>query len=224
MIRSTIFVFFSIITANVLAQIDTLYSDQVLDSLSRQIVYRPQLPTSIINSKSGSLTFKLCVNKVGEVVFAEPIQSETTITKRRALHDALAYVKELRYEAVPSLQNVQCTKYEITIDNLLDSPTKRFKRKAPLIRKNSTATNAVSQTELTAPSTIITIKSDGSYWIRGKKVSLDRIERVIQELHKNGHFIRNLIITPDPEVARHHIDEILTMVSKYNIETILTNP
>ena len=46
--------------------------------------------------------------------------------------------------------------------------------------------NSKSSTELKAPPTNISIKRDGSYWIGGQKVSINRIEKAILELGKKG--------------------------------------
>ncbi len=80
-----------------------------------------------------------------------------------------------------------------------------------------------SSTELKAPPTNITIKRDGSYWIRGEKVSLVRIEKAVRELGKKGRPV-SMTLTPDPKVPNQYVVGIMDIAFRYGVETILTDP
>lgn len=80
-----------------------------------------------------------------------------------------------------------------------------------------------SSTELKAPPTNITIKRDGSYWIRGEKVSLLRIEKAVRELGKKGRPV-SMTLTPDPNVPNQYVVSIMDIAFRYGVETILTDP
>lgn len=80
-----------------------------------------------------------------------------------------------------------------------------------------------SSTELKAPPTNITIKRDGSYWIRGERVSLLRIEKAVRELGKKGRPV-SMTLTPDPNVPNQYVVSIMDIAFRYGVETILTDP
>ncbi len=80
-----------------------------------------------------------------------------------------------------------------------------------------------SSTELKAPPTNISIKRDGSYWIRGEKVSILRIEKAIRELGKKGRPV-SMTLSPDPQVPNQFVVAIMDIAFRYGVETILTDP
>lgn len=80
-----------------------------------------------------------------------------------------------------------------------------------------------SSTELKAPPTNITVKRDGTYWIRGEKVSINRIEKAVKELGKKGRPV-SITLTPDPRVPNQYVVAIMDISFRYNVETILTDP
>ena len=80
-----------------------------------------------------------------------------------------------------------------------------------------------STTELKAPPTNISIKRDGSYWIRGERVSINRIEKAIRELGKKGRPV-SMTLSPDPRVPNQYVVSIMDIAFRYGVETILTDP
>lgn len=80
-----------------------------------------------------------------------------------------------------------------------------------------------STTELKAPPTNITIKRDGTYWIRGEKVSIVRIEKAVRELGRKGRPV-SMTLTPDPNVPNQYVVAIMDIAFRYGVETILTDP
>ncbi len=80
-----------------------------------------------------------------------------------------------------------------------------------------------STTELKAPPTNISIKRDGSYWIRGERVSINRIEKAIRELGKKGRPV-SMTLSPDPRVPNQYVVSIMDIAFRYEVETILTDP
>lgn len=80
-----------------------------------------------------------------------------------------------------------------------------------------------SSTELKAPPTNISVKRDGSYWIRGEKVSINRIEKAVRELGKKGRPV-SITLTPDPRVPNQYVVAIMDISFRYNVETILIDP
>ncbi len=80
-----------------------------------------------------------------------------------------------------------------------------------------------SSTELKAPPTNISIKRNGTYWIRGEKVSINRIEKAIRELGKKGRPV-SMTLSPDPKVPNQYVVAIMDIAFRYGVETILTDP
>ena len=80
-----------------------------------------------------------------------------------------------------------------------------------------------NNTELKAPPTNIAIKRDGSYWIGGQKVSINRIEKAILELSKKGRPV-SMTLSPDPRVPNQYVVAIMDIAFRYGVETILTDP
>ena len=80
-----------------------------------------------------------------------------------------------------------------------------------------------NNTELKAPPTNIAIKRDGSYWMGGQKVSINRIENAILELGKKGRPV-SMTLSPDPRVPNQYVVAIMDIAFRYGVETILTDP
>lgn len=80
-----------------------------------------------------------------------------------------------------------------------------------------------SSTELKAPPTNVTIKRDGTYWIRGEKVSLNRIEKAVIALGKRGRPV-SMTLAPDPNVPNQYVVAVMDIAFRYGVETILTDP
>ncbi len=87
--------------------------------------------------------------------------------------------------------------------------------KLPGKRKNNT--------ELKAPPANVTIKRDGSYWIGGKKVSKNRIEKAVIALGKKGRPV-SMTITPDPNVPNQYVVAVIDIAQRYKVETMLLTP
>ncbi len=80
-----------------------------------------------------------------------------------------------------------------------------------------------SSTELKAPPTNVTIKRDGTYWIRGERVSLNRIEKAVIALGKRGRPV-SMTLSPDPNVPNQYVVAVMDIAFRYGVETILTDP
>lgn len=80
-----------------------------------------------------------------------------------------------------------------------------------------------STTELKAPPTNVTIKRDGTYWIRGERVSLNRIEKAVIALGKKGRPV-SMTLSPDPNVPNQFVVAVMDIAFRYEVETILTDP
>ena len=80
-----------------------------------------------------------------------------------------------------------------------------------------------STTELKAPPANVTIKRDGSYWIAGQKVSINRIEKAVIQLGKKGRPV-SMTITPDPRVPNQFVVAVMDIAYRYNVETMLIDP
>ena len=87
--------------------------------------------------------------------------------------------------------------------------------KLPGKRKNNT--------ELKAPPSNVTIRRDGTYWMSGKKVSLNRIEKAVRALGAKGRPV-SMTITPDPRVPNQYVVAIMDIAFRYHVETILQDP
>jgi len=80
-----------------------------------------------------------------------------------------------------------------------------------------------SSTELKAPPTNVSINRDGTYWIKGQKVSISRIEKAVKALGAKGRPV-SMTITPDPRVPNEYVVAIMDMAHRYRVEAILANP
>lgn len=80
-----------------------------------------------------------------------------------------------------------------------------------------------SNTELKAPPANLTIRRDGSYWLSGQKVSLNRIEKAVKALGAKGRPV-SMTVTPDPNVPNQYVVAIMDIAYRYSVETILIDP
>ena len=79
-----------------------------------------------------------------------------------------------------------------------------------------------NNTELKAPPTNIQIKRDGTYWIRGQKVSLKKIETAVRELGRRGRPV-SMTITPDPNAPNQYVVAVMDIAWRYHVETIIAD-
>lgn len=87
--------------------------------------------------------------------------------------------------------------------------------KLPGKRKNNT--------ELKAPPSKIEVRRNGSYWMSGTQVSLNRIEKAVKALGAKGRPV-SLIISPDPNAPNQYVVAIMDIAYRYHVETILQDP
>ncbi len=80
-----------------------------------------------------------------------------------------------------------------------------------------------SNTELKAPPANLIIKRDGSYWLSGQKVSINRIEKAVKKLGAKGRPV-SMTVTPDPNVPNQYVVAIMDIAYRYSVETILIDP
>lgn len=80
-----------------------------------------------------------------------------------------------------------------------------------------------SSTELKAPPANVIIRRDGSYWIGGERVTLNRIEKAVQLLGRKGRPV-SLTLTPDPNVPNEFVVAVMDIAFRYSVETILQDP
>lgn len=80
-----------------------------------------------------------------------------------------------------------------------------------------------SSTELKAPPAKISIRRNGTYWLSGKKVTLNRIEKAIRALGAKGRPV-SIIVSPDPNAPNQYVVPILDIATRYRVETILQDP
>lgn len=79
-----------------------------------------------------------------------------------------------------------------------------------------------NNTELKAPPTNVQIKRNGSYWIRGQKVTLRKIEKAVQALGKKGRPV-SMTLSPDPKVPNQYVVAIMDIAVRYKVETIIAD-
>ena len=80
-----------------------------------------------------------------------------------------------------------------------------------------------SSTELKAPPANIVVRRNGTYWIRGERVTLNRIEKAVRELGKRGRPV-SITLSPDPQVPNQYVVAVMDISFRYGVETILTDP
>ncbi len=80
-----------------------------------------------------------------------------------------------------------------------------------------------SSTELKAPPANISIRRDGTYYISGQQVTLNRIEKAVRELGKKGRPV-SMTLTPDPNVPNQYVVAVMDIAFRYQVETILQDP
>jgi len=80
-----------------------------------------------------------------------------------------------------------------------------------------------SNTELKAPPAKVSIRRDGTYWLSGKKVSINRIEKAVKALGAKGRPV-SLIVSPNPNVPNQYVVAIMDIAFRYHVETILQDP
>jgi len=71
--------------------------------------------------------------------------------------------------------------------------------------------------------TSISINSNGSYFINGKRVSISNLETAVSRLRTRGHKV-SIIISPSPNVANEHVVAVMDIAFRYGVEAILVDP
>lgn len=79
-----------------------------------------------------------------------------------------------------------------------------------------------NKTVLKSPPANVQIKRNGTYWIRGQKVSLSKIEQAVVKLGRNGRPV-SLTLTPDPRVPNQHVVAVMDIAYRHGVETILAD-
>ena len=80
-----------------------------------------------------------------------------------------------------------------------------------------------SDNTLKAPPTHISVKRDGTYWIKGSRVTINRIEKAVRALGKKGRPV-SITLAPDPRVPNQYVVAVMDISFRYGVETILTEP
>ncbi len=79
---------------------------------------------------SGTMAIKICIDRKGNVVYAQIIEEETTVRDRSTLKKVLKLIKKYKFERDGSAPAEQCGKTRITIDDKRDGdengPSLRF--------------------------------------------------------------------------------------------------
>ncbi len=104
--------------------LDTLSGDIPIDTLGpilRKIIYRDLSAVKIPINFSGTVVFKVCVNRSGLVTYAEVLQDGSTIKDKNTLKTYLKAATGYKYTADPTAPNQQCGKLKFTIDNSLNN-------------------------------------------------------------------------------------------------------
>ncbi|MBK8628408.1 MAG: hypothetical protein IPN86_23500 [Saprospiraceae bacterium] len=100
--------------------LDTLSGDIPNDTLGpflRKIIYRDLSAVKIPINFSGTVVFKVCVDRSGLVTYAEVLQDGSTIKDKNTLKTYLKAATGYKYTADPTAPKQQCGKLKFTIDN-----------------------------------------------------------------------------------------------------------
>ena len=102
-------------TSSMLSQVN-LYSSAEDSLLSRYIIYKAPINEWLRRNRQllhqETMTYNICINRNGEVVNADIIQSETSITDKTILSDALEAINKLLFKANLEAPKIQCIKYK----------------------------------------------------------------------------------------------------------------
>ncbi len=81
--------------------------------LTRKVIYRANLDNII--KQTGKITINLCVNRDGQVIYAEADRARSTIRNRDILKKAVAAAKKYRYEKDYTVAERQCGKLSFVV-------------------------------------------------------------------------------------------------------------
>ncbi len=73
------------------------------------------------------------------------------------------------------------------------------------------------------PPTIVEIKSNGSTYLNGGKVTTSQLNKKVRELKRKDKKLA-LIITPDDNTANEHVVAVMDIAYRYGVTAILTDP
>ena len=223
MVKLLAFTVIMLSTSSMLSQVN-LYSSAEDSLLSRYIIYKAPINEWLRRNRQllhqETMTYNICINRNGEVVNADIIQSETLITDKTILSDALEAINKLLFKANLEAPKIQCIKYKRLNSHITPQSSTN------LIAHQSTQLNKTNHSkQLKAPTTTIYIAQDGCYWLLNTVVSIDEIEKGIQKLRTiQPVYPIKVIIDIDPRVPNHYVTAIMNIASKYSVETILTDP
>ncbi len=213
-------------TSSMLSQVN-LYSSAEDSLLSRYIIYKAPINEWLRRNRQllhqETMTYNICINRNGEVVNADIIQSETSITDKTILSDALEAINKLLFKTNLEAPKIQCIKYKRLNSHITpQSSTNLIAHQSTQLNKTN---HSKSSKQLKAPPTTIYLAQDGCYWLLNTVVSIDEIEKGIQKLRTiQPVYPIKVIIDIDPRVPNHYVTAIMNIASKYSVETILTNP
>lgn len=222
MVKLLAFTVIMLSTSSMLSQVN-LYSSAEDSLLSRYIIYKAPINEWLRRNRQllhqETMTYNICINRNGEVVNADIIQSETSITDKTILSDALEAINKLLFKANLEAPKIQCIKYKRLNSHITPQSSTN------LIAHQSTQLNKTNHSkQLKAPTTTIYIAQDGCYWLLNTVVSIDEIEKGIQKLRTiQPVYPIKVIIDIDPRVPNHYVTAIMNIASKYSVETILTD-
>lgn len=87
----------------------------------RKVIARDLQTIKSVVRGSGKAVVKVCINRAGNVTFAEIIQSETTFTDREGLKKFLQAAWTYKFQADLSAPKEQCGKLTFTVDNTVNN-------------------------------------------------------------------------------------------------------
>ncbi len=82
----------------------------------RQPVNRPRR-SRLLQSKSGKIVMKVCIDSKGRSTFVDLIKRGTTIHDKKVIREAIDYVGRFIWEEDPSIKLEQCGRYTFRVDN-----------------------------------------------------------------------------------------------------------
>lgn len=97
---------------------DGEYDDSGDGVFGRKVVHRDYSMIQKATSKSGVISFKVCIGRDGNVTYVEIDEFETTIDDRSIRKDALRSLKKYKYEPDPSAPKEQCGKYKLKVETV----------------------------------------------------------------------------------------------------------
>lgn len=75
-----------------------------------------------------------------------------------------------------------------------------------------------SSSQLKAPPTNIRVKQNGTYWIRGERVSINQIEKAVRKLGRMGKPV-SITLSPHPKVPNQFVVAVMDISYRYEVDT-----